>query len=106
MKRCYCTFYINGEKTNYYFTDNDVVDMDALRVGLDNVPLRDFSMREEYYGMMRMSTYGTNNQMGEEIFIKIVEERIICKYVDIVHNQYEHRGVFDSNNTRLQSPIC
>ena len=45
--------------------------MDALGGGLDNVPLRVFSMKEEDYVMMLISTYSKNERFGEENFCTI-----------------------------------
>ena len=54
--------------------------MDALGGGLDNVPLRVFSMKEEDYVMMLISTYSKNEWFGEENFCTIGGESTTFKY--------------------------
>ena len=61
----YLPHYINTEKIKSHFTYKGVGAMDALRNKLENMPLHVFYMKEEDYGMMLMSTYGTNEHAGE-----------------------------------------
>ena len=52
-----------------------------------------------------MSTYETNERVGEDELRKTGGERITFNYSDTVHNCYQHRYNLDSSNTRLQAPI-
>ena len=73
---------------------------------LDNVPLRVLATKEEDCVMMLMSTYGTNEWVGEDKFRKIGGERITFKYSETVYKHYQHRDDIDSHNTRRQAPIA
>jgi len=43
----------------------DVGDVDAWQGVLDNIPFHVFAMKEPDYVMQLMSTYGTNERVGE-----------------------------------------
>ena len=52
-----------------------------------------------------MSTYGTNEWVGEVKTHTIGGERMSFKYPEAVYNRYQHRYAVDSHNARLKGPI-
>ena len=58
--------YFNGEVIIQYFQDKEVGATDTLPGVLDGVPVDVHCMKEPDYVMMRMSSYGTLSECGEE----------------------------------------
>ena len=80
-------------KIESQFIDKGVGAVDVLLGKLDNIPLCVFAMKEEYYVMMMMSTYGENSQVVEDKLWTFGGERMTT-----VHNRYQYRYVVDSHN--------
>ena len=79
--------------------------IDALFNELENVPLWDVAMKEEYYVMMLMSTYGTHNRVGDKKFRSVGGDRIGIKYSDTVHNHYQRIDDMESHNASRQGRV-
>ena len=105
-KRWYWPRYIDWKIIKAHFINKGVGAVGAHCGELDNVPLRVLATKEEDCVMMLMSTYGTNEWVGEDKFRKIGGERITFKYSETVYKHYQHRDDIDSHNTRRQAPIA
>ena len=79
--------------------------LDAPLGELENVPLRVLSMNEGNYFMIPMSTYGENEQVGNNKFRNIGRVGIIFNIQKNVHNNQQSRDLVDSHNTRLEAHI-
>ena len=77
----------------------------ALCGELDNLPICEFSIEEEDYFVMIISTYGGNEWVGDEKYSIIFGMCIIFKYPYTVHNHFPHRDSVGSHNKRLQKPF-
>ena len=62
----YWKCYIDGKRITYHLTNKSVGDVDSLYDETDNVLLLAFDIKEEDYAMMMLSTYGTNEKVGED----------------------------------------
>ncbi len=86
MQRHYWLKYIDGSSIKAHFINKEVGAVDVMHGFLDGVKVLIFAMKEPDYVMSWISTYGTNEQMGEE------------KYYKYVH-------CIDDNNVNRHSPI-
>ena len=68
------------------------MDVDAIHVELGNFPLCIFSIKEEYWPMIPMFTYGLNEWVGDKKIRNIYWVWIIFMYPKTVHNHYHNRG--------------
>ncbi len=77
--RRYWTQYVDCKSIKAHFIDKGVGAVDAMHGSLDRVKVFIFAMKEPDYVMSLMSTYGTNEQMGEEIFQSLHAARRLTK---------------------------
>ena len=90
-KQCYWTKHIPGEAIVLHFATKDVGHIDALQGQLDGVPFHMFCIKEEDYVSMFMSTYGTQEQMGNEKYHKLMDGSIRrFKYPEVLHNHFRY----------------
>ena len=90
-KPCYWPKHIPGEAIVLHFATKDVGHIDALQGQLDGVPFHVFCMKEEDYVSMLMSTYGTQEQMGNEKYRKLMDGSIRrFKYPEVLHNHFRY----------------
>jgi hypothetical protein len=93
-KRRYWPKWIMGDDIIKHFEDKEVGDVDAWEGTLDNVPFHVFAMKEPDYVMQLMSTYGTNERVGEskKRAYKINGERRekSFQYPEVVYNHYRY----------------
>ena len=90
-KRCYWPKHIPGEAIVSHFAAKDVGHIDALQGQLDGVPLHVLCMKEEDYMSMLMSTYGTQEQMGNEKYCELMDGSIRrFKYPEVLHNHFRY----------------
>ena len=57
-----------------------------------------FFMKEEYYYMMLMSTYGKNERVGKDKFRTIGRERIPSNYLENFHTHHQQRDAVVSHD--------
>ena len=95
----------DGEKIKDHFTNKGFGVMDALFGEFETFPPRVLAMKEEDCDLMMMSTYETNERLGEDKFRTIGGERITFKYPDTVHNHYQYIDDVYSHKARHQVPI-
>jgi hypothetical protein len=93
-KRRYWPKWIQGDAIDNYFADKDVGEVDALPGVLDNVPFHVFAMKEPDYVMKLMSTYGTNERMGEikkrGYKMNGQHHEVSFRYPEVVYNHYRY----------------
>ena len=78
-----------NEKMNETFQPGWIIG--ALQGQLDGVPFHVFCMKEEDYVSMLMSTYGTQEQMGNEQYDKLMDGSIRrFKYPEVLHNHFRY----------------
>ena len=99
-KRRHLPYYIDSNNIKDQFNDKDLGCVDAQYSEIDNLIRHVFTMKEEDYVVMLMSTYGTNERVGDNKLRAIGGERIRFKYTKALHNHYYHRDDADSHNTR------
>lgn len=107
-KRRYWPKYIDGGMVKEYFMSKEVGDVDSFGGCLDGIPYHIFCMKDEGYTTMLMSTYGTNERMGEakrRILEKRQRQQIHFKYPEVVSNHYRFRHAVDDHNAKRHSPI-
>ena len=88
-KKRYWSRYTNGDNIKLNFANKDVRYIDALWNELENMPLCAFAIKEEYYVMMLMSTYGTYDWVDDDKFRTIGGYMIGIKYAVTVQNHYQ-----------------
>ena len=74
------------ENIKYKFTNTGVGAVDALYGNIENVLLRVFAMNEEYYVMIMVFTYGTNERFIKEKLHTVGGYSITFKYPETVKN--------------------
>jgi hypothetical protein len=108
-KRRYWPKWILGDEIDKHFDDKEVGDVDAWPGTLDNVPFHVFAMKEPDYVMKLMSTYGTNERVGEgkkRVYKVNGESRqVTFQYPEVVHNHFQYRHVIHDHNAKRHSPI-
>ena len=98
--------HIPGEAIVSHFATKDVGHIDALQGQLDGVPFHVFCMKEEDYMSMLMSTYGTQEWMGNEKYCKLTDGSIRrFKYPEVLHNHFRYPHLFDDHNSERHQPI-
>ena len=105
-KGIYWLRHIPGEDIIAHFTDKPIGAADAIKGELDDMPFYIFGMKESYYIMQIMVTYGMLATMGEEkhhhVMVSGTKQVITFKYPEVVHNHYWYSDVID---TRQMHPI-
>ncbi len=67
IKKCYYwPKYVDGESIKAHLMNKEVGAVDSMHGFFGRVRVFTFAMKEPEYLMSLMSTYGTNEQMGEE----------------------------------------
>ena len=107
-KRRYWPKYVKGDDIKAYFNNKPIGSAESLHGSLDGIPLDIFCMKEEDYVMMLMSSYGTNERVGDNKYRTKTSdgERVTFKYPEVVHNHYKYRDAVDSHNSRRMAPIA
>ena len=76
--------------------------MDALHRDLENFSPHVFTIKEEDYVMMLVSTYGENEWTGEDKIWKIGRERKILDYPEMVKNNHQHKNAVEYHKKMFQ----
>jgi hypothetical protein len=101
--------WIPGDNIIEHFVGKDVGDVDAWQGVLDNIPFHVFAMKEPDYVMQLMSTYGTNERVGElkkRVYNSGGEHREkTFQYPKVGHNHFRYRHIVDDGNGKRHSPI-
>ena len=97
---------ISGEAIVLHFATKDVGHIGALQGQLDGVPFHVFCVKEEDYVSMLMSTYGTQEQMGNEKYHKLTDGSIKrIKYPEVLHNHFRYHHLINDHNSKSHQPI-
>lgn len=80
--------------------------MDGLHVEIENVPLREFSVKGGDFVMIIMYNYGTNERVGDKKFRTISGVLITFNYPETVHRHYQHRDAVVLHNENFQGIIA
>ena len=74
-KRKYWPKYIKGDEVNKaHFEGLEVRTADAIKGTLDRVPFHVFAMKEPYYTMIVMSTYGSNERNDRHHTLRVYKK--------------------------------
>ena len=112
-RRCWPK-HIDGDAVTMRFVDKEVGDVDTRRGKLNGQTVFLHCMKEPDYVLMMMSSFGTEERMGEmktrnwKSGSGSNEQRHnkIIQYPELVHNHYQHRDAVDSHNARRMQPIA
>jgi Transposase IS4 len=104
-KRRYWPKYIPGEQIQQHFAGQEVGSVDALGGTLDGVPFHVFCMKDDGYVTMLMSSYGTNERVGNDKIRFVEGEKMVFKYPEVVSNHYRYRHAVDDHNAKRHAPI-
>ena len=96
----------HSEAIVLHFATKDVGHIDALQGQLDGVPFHVFCIKEEDYVSMLMSTYGTQDWMGNEKYHKLTDGSIRrFKYPEVLHSHFRYRYLINDRNSKRHQPI-
>ena len=96
---------VDGEAVKEQFSGKEVGYDDAISRVIYGQKFHMHGMKEPYYTMMLMTTYGTLNRTGNERKKHFNGETVRFKYPDIVQNHYTYQHNVDNKNNRQQSTI-
>ena len=109
-KRRYWPKHIRGDDIREHFANKEVGDTNSWKGNLEGVPFHVYAMKEPDYVMSIMSTYGTNERIGEKISTRKWKEggqlkTTHFKYPEVIYNHFKYRHSIDDHNSKRHSPI-
>ena len=103
--RKYWPKFINGKFIKLYSDYKEVGSVDSIKGDLDNTPFHICTTKDLYHLMQLMTTYGTNEIIGEEKTRIVSDQRITFKCPELVYNHYRYIHDVGDRNNRQRSPI-
>jgi hypothetical protein len=104
-KRRYWPKYVKGDDIASHFENLNIGDVDSIHGHLNGVPFDIFCMKDVNFVTSLMSTYGSNQRVGNLKYRSTNEGRISFQYPVVISQHYLYRHAVDDHNARRHYPI-
>jgi Transposase IS4 len=104
-KRRYWPKNVPGDDIQAHFAGRGVGAVDALDGTMNGVKFNIFCMKDVDFTTSLMSTYGTNQRVGEQKHRIVNGQRVSLHYPEVVSHHYLYRHAVDDHNARRHYPI-